>query len=91
MAGITHSTLFFVGVTWLKLLPYTANMLLLHICFALTFASCIFSLYRASFGDPGFIRKCSSIESKNLTVLELANSGSLDARNFCMTCWVFFI
>jgi palmitoyltransferase ZDHHC13/17 len=94
-AAIVHASLFYIAVTWVKLLPRTfllkldtLNLYMYHAAFLAFYAVCCYCLYQGFVSDPGYIRKASSVAEKNASVTMLAGEGNLDARHFCVTCSV---
>jgi hypothetical protein len=46
-----------------------------------------YSMFKAVGGDPGFL-KVDTVESRQQVLLELADSGKLDSRHYCITCGI---
>ncbi|KAI8918900.1 ankyrin repeat-containing domain protein [Entophlyctis helioformis] len=86
IASIMQSTLFYVFISWIRLLPYTGFLYFSHIAFLALFSTNIYCMYMGFVSDPGYIRKASSPEEKCETVVSLAENGMLDARNYCTSC-----
>ncbi|KAJ3326283.1 palmitoyltransferase akr1 [Boothiomyces sp. JEL0866] len=86
ISAIAQSTLFFVFISWYRMVKYTGFLYGYHVLFLFSFFVCVFSFYKGITLDPGFIRQSNSIEEKNQIVHSLASIGKLNSREYCVTC-----
>ncbi|KAI9359684.1 DHHC palmitoyltransferase-domain-containing protein [Zopfochytrium polystomum] len=84
--SILHSVVFFIILHWMKMLPYIGFLYFENILFAFIAIIACSTLLMATFADPGYLRKTVDQDERRRIVLELAEMGKLDARNFCITC-----
>ncbi|KAJ3030949.1 UNVERIFIED_CONTAM: Palmitoyltransferase zdhhc13 [Siphonaria sp. JEL0065] len=85
--SIPQATIFYCGISWFRILPYTGHLYLRHLMFIILYVSTVYLFYKSITSNPGFLRKVSSGDDEHKkTVLLLAEDGSLNARNFCTTC-----
>ncbi|KAI8850331.1 ankyrin repeat-containing domain protein [Chytridium lagenaria] len=86
LTSIPQATILYCGFAWLQILPYTSFLFFEQIAFLSLFVTTIYSFYRALYADPGYLRKVQNADERKKTVLQLAEEGKLDARNFCVSC-----
>jgi palmitoyltransferase len=91
MKSILLSTLFYVLLIWAKMVPATGYLYFHHIAFLFCYGLSVYSLYQATNMDPGFLQQSSSIECKSKLVAELAETGKLNSREYCVTCMVISV
>jgi hypothetical protein len=54
------------------------------------FGTCAYTFYVAICKDPGYLRKLNDPEERRKVVVQLAEIGKLDARNYCISCSVSY-
>ncbi|KXS20428.1 ankyrin [Gonapodya prolifera JEL478] len=98
MSAIFQSTALYLGVDYvLKVLPGdvvsgfsgTSHLLYHHISFVALYIFCIYTFFRATYSDPGFLPTAQNFDVRNEIVLRLAKQGLLDTRHYCVTCQIY--
>ncbi|KAJ3102928.1 Palmitoyltransferase zdhhc17, partial [Phlyctochytrium bullatum] len=86
LTSVPQATIVFVGLAWFQILPYTSYLFFEHITFLALYFTTVYSFYRALTADPGYLRKIPSPDEQKKLILQLAEEGKLDPRNFCISC-----
>ena len=93
--AIAVATYFYILCLWLALIPRkilskldTANNYLSHISFIFCFIVSSYGQYKAMRSNPGYIKQSASIEEKHMLIKSLAQTNTLNTRNYCTTCCI---
>ncbi|TPX41079.1 hypothetical protein SeMB42_g05741 [Synchytrium endobioticum] len=90
LTAIPQASCWLVAFTWLfHVLPYSGFLYFYHILFICSYAALMYVFHLAIFSDPGYIEERPSTEAdrQNL-VINLAESGLLDQRHYCVVCCI---
>nr|XP_008542296.1 PREDICTED: palmitoyltransferase ZDHHC17 [Equus przewalskii] len=86
--GIYLATKFWMYVTWFFWFWNDLNFLFIHLPFLANSVALFYNFGKSWKSDPGIIK--ATEEQKKKTIVELAETGSLDLSIFCSTCLVVF-
>ncbi|XP_061495682.1 palmitoyltransferase ZDHHC17 isoform X5 [Rhineura floridana] len=84
--GIYLATKFWMYVTWFFWFWNDLNFLFIHLPFLANSIALFYNFGKSWKSDPGIIK--ATEEQKKKTIVELAETGSLDLSIFCSTCLV---
>ncbi|XP_062059158.1 palmitoyltransferase ZDHHC17 isoform X3 [Lepus europaeus] len=84
--GIYLATKFWMYVTWFFWFWNDLNFLFIHLPFLANSVALFYNFGKSWKSDPGIIK--ATEEQKKKTIVELAETGSLDLSIFCSTCLI---
>ncbi|XP_055443319.1 palmitoyltransferase ZDHHC17 isoform X5 [Bubalus kerabau] len=84
--GIYLATKFWMYVTWFFWFWNDLNFLFIHLPFLANSIALFYNFGKSWKSDPGIIK--ATEEQKKKTIVELAETGSLDLSIFCSTCLI---